>query len=165
MSTPVNKASPSPHDRGGQYIQPVTMEYFHIKNSASTSVLEAGHTEGGSQIRLMSGMSWHSLHTGPSSLLPWPFCALSQWLWRRQRKKLSDCHRTGHMSVDYGEFPPMLAPLWVVVWWWLSLYSAYSARLILISPPRAFSHQFSQCAFPKALISKGKLLATAHESM
>lgn len=123
------------------------------------------HRRGGSQIRLVSGMSWHSLHTEPSSLLPWPFCALSQQIWKRQRKKLSDCHRTGHMSADYGELPPMLAPLWVVVWWWLSLYSAYSARLILISPPRAPSHQFSKCAFPKALISKGKLLAIAHETL
>lgn len=74
------------------------------------------HRTGGSQISLVSRMSWPSLHTEPPSLLPWPFCALSQWIWNRQRKKPSDIHRTGHMSADSGEFPLMLLPLWVLVW-------------------------------------------------
>lgn len=78
MSTPVNKASSSPHHRRGQYIQPIIMEYFHFKNLISTSVLESWvHIRGGSHPVLVSGISWCSLHTEPPSLLPWPFCAWS----------------------------------------------------------------------------------------
>lgn len=117
MSTPVHNMSPSlPTPRHDQRSSIQSICHYGIftyqRLSINLYIWKAGCLAVVAISALVSGKSRCSLFAEPS-LLPRPFCAWSQWIWRKLGKKLSDIHRIMIMenSLWYG------CLWWAFVWW------------------------------------------------